>query len=220
MSVLTAINLSQSYGFVDVFTGLSASVPQGAKIGLVGPNGVGKTTLLKLLCGIEEPAWGEVRVASGVRVGYLRQEAMDAFEHDANSVHRGMLTAFAQVHAIEKRMRAIEDALAGGDDFTHDVLLAEYGELQERFAHLGGYDTETTISQTLIGLGFTKDNWHTQVQHLSGGQKTRALLAPAVAGAAGPADPRRADEPPRHRGDRVAGEGHARVEGRADREQP
>ena len=177
MSVLTAINLSQSYGFVDVFTGLSASVPQGAKIGLVGPNGVGKTTLLKLLCGIEEPAWGEVRVARGVRVGYLRQEAMDAFEHDANSVHEEMLTAFAQVHAIEKRMRAIEDALAGDDDFTHDVLLAEYGELQERFAHLGGYDIETTISQTLIGLGFTKDNWHTQVQHLSGGQKTRALLA-------------------------------------------
>ena len=178
MSVLTAINLSQSYGFVDVFTGLSASVTQGAKIGLVGPNGVGKTTLLKLLCSIEEPAWGEVRVAKGVRVGYLRQEAMDAFEHDANSVHEEMLTAFSNVHAIEKRMREIEDAMAAGSDAsTHDALLAEYGDLQERFAHQGGYDIETTISQTLIGLGFTKDNWDTQVQHLSGGQKTRALLA-------------------------------------------
>jgi ATP-binding cassette subfamily F protein 3 len=177
MSVLTAINLSQSYGFVDVFTGLSASVPQGAKIGLVGPNGVGKTTLLKLLCGIEEPAWGEVRVAKGVRVGYLRQEAMDAFEHDANTVHEEMLTAFAHVHAIEKRMREIEEGLSEGDASTHDALLAEYGELQEQFAHLGGYDIETNISQTLIGLGFTKDNWDTEVQHLSGGQKTRALLA-------------------------------------------
>jgi ATP-binding cassette subfamily F protein 3 len=176
MSVLTAINLSQSYGFVDVFTGLSAGVPQGAKIGLVGPNGVGKTTLLKLLCGIEEPAWGEVRVARGVRVGYLRQEAMDAFEHDANTVHEEMLTAFAHVHAIEKRMREIEEALAG-DVVTHDALLLEYGELQEQFAHAGGYEIETTISQTLIGLGFTKANWDTQVQHLSGGQKTRALLA-------------------------------------------
>jgi ATP-binding cassette subfamily F protein 3 len=177
MSVLTAINLSQRYGFVDVFTGLSASVPQGAKIGLVGPNGVGKTTLLKLMCGIEEPAWGEVRVAKGVRVGYLRQEAMDAFEHDANSVHEEMLTAFANVHAIEKRMREIEDAMAGDDASSHDALLSEYGELQEQFAHLGGYDIETTIAQTLIGLGFTKANWNTQVQHLSGGQKTRALLA-------------------------------------------
>lgn len=176
MSVLTAINLSQSYGFVDVFTGLSASVPQGAKIGLVGPNGVGKTTLLKLLCGIEEPAWGEVRVARGVRVGYLRQEAMDAFEHDANTVHEEMLTAFARVHAIERRMREIEEAMAG-DGASHDALLLEYGELQEQFAHAGGYDIETNISQTLVGLGFTKDKWDTQVQHLSGGQKTRALLA-------------------------------------------
>ncbi len=177
MSVLTAINLSQSYGFVDVFTGLSASVPQGAKIGLVGPNGVGKTTLLKLLCGIEEPAWGEVRVARGVRVGYLRQEAMDAFEHDANSVREEMLTAFEHVHDIERRMREIEEALAKDDAGAHDALLAEYGELQEQFAHLGGYDIETNIAQTLIGLGFEKDKWDTEIQHLSGGQKTRALLA-------------------------------------------
>jgi ATP-binding cassette subfamily F protein 3 len=173
MSILTATNLSQSYGFVDVFTGLSASVPHGAKIGLVGPNGVGKTTLLKLLCGIEEPSWGEVRAAKGVRLGYLRQEAMEAFEDDTNTVHEEMLTAFERVHDIERRMREIEEVMAGGDHAAMD----EYGELQEQFAHLGGYDVETNIAQTLDGLGFNRGNWDTQVRHLSGGQKTRALLA-------------------------------------------
>jgi ATP-binding cassette subfamily F protein 3 len=134
---------------------------------------VGKTTLLKLLCGIEEPSWGEVRAAKGVRLGYLRQEAMEAFEDDANTVHEEMLTAFARVHEIERRMREIEDVMAGGDHAAMD----EYGELQEQFAHLGGYDIETSIAQTLDGLGFNRGNWDTQVKHLSGGQKTRALLA-------------------------------------------
>jgi ATP-binding cassette subfamily F protein 3 len=205
MSVLSAVNLSQSYGFVDVFTGLSVSVAHGAKIGLVGPNGIGKTTLLKLLFGLEEPSWGEVHVAKGVRLGYLRQEAMEAFANDANTVHEEMLAAFSHVHRIERRMRELEEAMAGvgthpstapsplrdsgsAQDATdrskeHGELkaatdpLKEYGELQEQFAHLGGYDIETNIAQTLDGLGFRRDSWGTQVQRLSGGQKTRALLA-------------------------------------------
>jgi ATP-binding cassette subfamily F protein 3 len=98
---------------------------------------------------------------------------MEAFEDDVNTVHEEMLTAFARVHDIERRMWEIEDEMVAGDDDA----LEEYGELQEQFAHLGGYDVETNIAQTLEGLGFNRNNWDTQVRHLSGGQKTRALLA-------------------------------------------
>ncbi|BCX04688.1 MAG: multidrug ABC transporter ATP-binding protein [Candidatus Roseilinea sp.] len=173
MSILTATNLSQSHGFTDVFTGISVSVAADAKIEVIGPNGVGKTTLLRVLAGIDKPSAGSVHLAKDKRVGYLPQEAMDAFAGDANTLYAEMLGAFDYLHAIEARMRELEEAMAdGGAEAIH-----EYGELQERFAHGGGYEIETRIAQTLDGLGFNRSNWDTPVAHLSGGQKTRALLA-------------------------------------------
>ncbi|NMB90908.1 MAG: ABC-F family ATP-binding cassette domain-containing protein, partial [Chloroflexi bacterium] len=75
MSLISASNLGKSYGPVDLFTGLSFSIPQRGRIGLVGPNGVGKTTLLQILTGAEEPSQGEVQRARGLSSGYLPQEA-------------------------------------------------------------------------------------------------------------------------------------------------
>jgi ATP-binding cassette subfamily F protein 3 len=175
MSLLTASHLSQSFGFVDIFTGINVSVPHEAKIGLIGQNGIGKTTLLRLLAGIDEPSWGNVSLAKGKRVGYLRQEAMDAFAFAENTVYQEMLTAFEHLHAIENRMRELESEMAAAP--TQDSRLQEYGDLQEQFEREGGYDYETRIPITLDGLGFNRSNWDTPIKHLSGGQKTRALLA-------------------------------------------
>jgi ATP-binding cassette subfamily F protein 3 len=175
MSLLTATHLSQSFGFVDVFTGINVSVPHEAKIGLIGQNGIGKTTLLRLLAGIDEPSWGNVLLAKAKRVGYLRQEAMDAFAFVENTVYQEMLTAFAHLHAIEKRMRELESEMAAAP--AHDSRLQEYGDLQEQFEREGGYDYESRIPIMLDGLGFHRSNWDTPIKHLSGGQKTRALLA-------------------------------------------
>ncbi len=75
MPLITAIDVGKSYGPVDLFSHISLSVPHRARIGLVGPNGVGKTTLLRILIGMEEPSSGEVQKARSLRVGYLPQEA-------------------------------------------------------------------------------------------------------------------------------------------------
>ena len=174
MSILSASNLSQSFDFIDVFTGIHLTVPFESKIGLIGPNGVGKTSLLRILAGMEEPVSGHVQIAKGKRLGYLPQEAMDAFADSRNSVYAEMVHVFDALHVMEARMREIEGEMMHG---LTDALSNEYGDLQHAFEQAGGYDYETRIKQTLQGLGFGAEDWETPVSHLSGGQKTRALLA-------------------------------------------
>ena len=101
MSILTISNLGFNYGDYDVFLGLTASVPNDGKIGLVGPNGIGKTTLLRCIAGLAQPTSGSVQTARGTRIGYLRQEAIDAFAGRANTVHDEMLLVYAGIKELE-----------------------------------------------------------------------------------------------------------------------
>ena len=80
MSLITATDLAKSYGPVDIFNGVSLSIPHGSRIAIVGPNGIGKTTLLRILMGLEEPSAGTMHRARNLSVGYLPQEA-DAGRH-------------------------------------------------------------------------------------------------------------------------------------------
>ena len=176
MSILTMHNLSQSFGAFDLFSGISGSIPNDGKIGLVGPNGVGKTTLIHILTGQETAKTGSVTLARDVRLGYLQQEAMRAFAgRESAAVYDEMLAIFAPVRQQAAELQAMEQAMADGT--ADEGVLEEYGRLLEAFEHAGGYDYETRIRQVLDGLGFDRANWHTPLQHLSGGQKTRALLA-------------------------------------------
>jgi ATP-binding cassette subfamily F protein 3 len=175
MSILSAANLGQYFGTYDVFHGISANIPNDAKIGLVGPNGVGKTTLLRILAGIDTPTSGSVHRAKGTRLGYLRQEAVDAFAERDNTVYGEMLTVFAALRAQAVQLQEMEARMAGGD--MTEALFEEYGAVQEAFEHAGGYEYEIRIAQVLEGLGFSAAEWDMPLGHLSGGQKTRALLA-------------------------------------------
>ena len=175
MSLLTTQGLSLSHGDFDVFAGISFTIPQDARIGLVGPNGIGKTTLLQILAGVVKPDTGSVHLASGRRLGYLRQEAVEAFAARDHSVYAEMLTVFEPLLARAKSLRQMEARMADGDH--GDEIVSEYGHTLEAFEQGGGYEYEARIERVLEGLGFQKAQWEMLIPHLSGGQKTRALLA-------------------------------------------
>ena len=175
MSILTTENLGLSFGDFDLFWGISVQVANKSKIGLIGSNGVGKTSLLLILAGLNQPTSGKVHLARGRRIGYLPQEAMDAFEDPQQTIYAEMLTVFSQVQAQQARLSQLEAAMSAGNYTV--ALLEEYGDLQEAFERAGGYDYELRIQQTLDGLGLGKQSWSMPISHLSGGQKTRALLA-------------------------------------------
>jgi ATP-binding cassette subfamily F protein 3 len=175
MSILIAENLGLSFGAFVLFKGITVTVPPNGKIGLIGPNGIGKTSLLLILAGINHPTSGQQRLARGRRLGYLRQEAVEAFADRDNTVYAEMMMVFTGLQAQQDRLNALEDQMSNGS--TSEELLEEYGRLQQAFEHAGGYDYEVRIQRTLNGLGLGKTTWHQPLNHLSGGQKTRALLA-------------------------------------------
>ena len=172
MSLLNASQLSKSYGAVDIIKGISISIPQHARIAIVGPNGIGKTTLLRVLVGIEEPTAGTVQRARGIHIGYLPQEA--SLESKL-TLWEECLIPFEHLRSIEKELRALEDEMAVRPQ-AEDAL-SRYGELQHQYEHHGGYIYETRIRQILTGLGFEPRDYPRLVSQLSGGQRTRALLA-------------------------------------------
>ena len=174
MSILTANNLGLSFGAFDLFQGISFAIAQNQKVGLIGPNGVGKTSLLLVLAGINQATTGEFHMARGRRLGYLRQEAMDAFADKTNTVYSEMLTVFSGLRDQQRRLHELEEEMS--TDFSEELLEA-YGELLDAFQYAGGYEYEQRIQQTLQGLGLGKESWYTPLSILSGGQKTRALLS-------------------------------------------
>ena len=172
MPLLSAQNLSKSFGPVDLFTSVSLSIPHRARIGLVGANGIGKTTLLRILAGEEESSGGVVNHARSARIGYLPQEAV---LDSSLTLWEEELTVFAPLIQMQNELHIMEARLSS--EPQSDTLLEEYGRLQATFDHAGGYTYENRLRMTLTGLGFTKSDFKRPVPQLSGGQRTRALLA-------------------------------------------
>ena len=177
MSLIAATDLAKSFGAHDVFAGVSAAIPHQARIALVGPNGVGKTTLLRLLAGLESADRGRIQRARGLRIGYLPQETSAADSNGPGSnftLWESCLVAFADLRAQEAELARLEADMA--DPRRTEDALARYGPLQEAFERAGGYAYPARIRQVLNGLGFTPEEHVRPLAMLSGGERTRAYL--------------------------------------------
>ncbi len=170
MSLLTATSLSKSFGAEDIFRGVTFAVPKGARLAIVGPNGCGKTTLLRILIGEEEASSGTVTRARSARIGYLSQEADFQME---GTLWEACLTPFASLIQQQDELHRLEAQLAHADAET----MSRYGKLQHDFERRGGYTYVTRIKQVLTGLGFDASDYDMRLDHLSGGQRTRAFLS-------------------------------------------
>lgn len=172
MSIVVAEQLAKSFDPDDIFWDVSCSIARGDRIALVGRNGTGKTTLLRILAGLESPTRGRVHRARGLRIGYLPQGA--TLEGN-RTLWQEMLTTFEPLRAMEARLQELEAEMANPD--RAEAALETYAPLRDRFESLGGYSYEDRTKHVLMGLGFPRDEHPMPLAHLSGGQKTRAFLA-------------------------------------------
>jgi ATP-binding cassette, subfamily F, member 3 len=172
MSLITAANLAKSFDPVDIFEGITLSIPQRARIAIVGANGVGKTTLLRILVGLDFPSAGSVQHAKDLSIGYLPQEATLVSQ---GTLWSHCLAVFEEILDMQVELEACMGAMS--DPEQAEAALARYGGLEQAFEQRGGYTYEVQIKQTLSGLGFDERDYHRPITQLSGGQRTRALLA-------------------------------------------
>ncbi len=178
MSLLSATDLAKAFGAQDVFEGVTLAIPHQARIALVGPNGVGKTTLLRILAGLEPPDRGRTQRARSLRVGYLAQETLSAEGRQALqavSLWDWCVEALAALRAQEAELQRLEGAMA--DPQQAVGAMARYGPLQEEFERAGGYAYPARVRRVLNGLGFTPAEDGVALGRLSGGERTRAELA-------------------------------------------
>jgi ATP-binding cassette subfamily F protein 3 len=174
MSLVSANNLAKSFGAQDIFAQVSFTIPRQAKIALVGPNGSGKTTLLRLIAGWDSPTDGAVHQARGIHIAYLPQQA-DRFLDEGNSLVQAMRAVFAGLLVQAAELKSLETGMAEAP--PSEEALRRYGQTLEAFERSGGYTFAHRIERILVGLGFEQEDFERPIGELSGGQKTRALLA-------------------------------------------
>ncbi|MDO8847935.1 MAG: ABC-F family ATP-binding cassette domain-containing protein [Coriobacteriia bacterium] len=172
--IITVDHVTRSIGERVLFADAFLRVGARDRVALVGANGTGKTTLLEVIAGNQEPDEGSVIRAKGATVGYLRQEAI---EMAGRSVLDEVLSEAAGVRGLEHRIAMLAEELETAEAEQAEVLLAEYGRLQERFEHLGGYTVDAEARSVLTGLGFKERDLGRDVAELSGGWLMRVALA-------------------------------------------
>ena len=164
-------DITKSYAGNEILRGLSFQVNPGEKVGLVGRNGAGKTTVFRLLTGVEAPDSGEIVAIKGLNLGLLEQHV----DFDANeTVHTAALSAFKHIHDIEAEMRVLEKRM---ETDHSDEVLEKYADLQIAFEQADGFSYAAKAEAILLGVGFDKDSWQFETRHLSGGQKNRLGMA-------------------------------------------
>jgi len=177
LSVLSVRDITKSFGATGVLRGVSFNLEDGERAGLVGANGCGKTTLLEIISGRMKPDTGLVSAAKGSSIGYLEQSSAS---EQGESILGVMLAARPDVLRLRKALTDSADrvaALAQSGGAGYEAAMEEYGALLEEFESAGGYSYENEAAGALVGLGFTREEFGRDLSTLSGGERTRLLLA-------------------------------------------
>ena len=176
MIILSAQNIAKSFGVNAVLRDVSLTVQQGDRIGLVGVNGCGKSTLMRILAGLDAQDGGEISLVRGTRIGYLAQQNMVT---SGETVWNELQKVYEPVFAMEAKLRELEDEMAHAhtDEQRFARLSADYDRLTRRFEESDGYSWKSMVSGVLNGLGFKPVQYDQCVDSLSGGEQTRLCLA-------------------------------------------
>lgn len=171
--ILACQNISKSFGTDEIIKNASFHIEENEKAAIVGINGAGKSTLLKIIMQKIDADEGTVTVAKGKTIGYLAQHQ----EQDSDkTIYEEVLSVKQPVIEMEKRLRAMEDAMNGCDADEMEKLLADYNKLNHEFELQEGYAYKSEVTGVLKGLGFGEEDFDKKMSELSGGQKTRVAL--------------------------------------------
>lgn len=177
MIILSCKDICKSYGIRDVLKDITFSINDGDKVGIIGANGEGKSTLFKIITKEISQDSGEIFIDKNKTLGYLSQNL--ALDSDKN-IYEEALSVFHELLNIEERLSSLEIKMNEPYDENnasyHDKLIKDYTTLQDIYSHKGGYVYKGEISRVLKGLGFTEDDFYKSINTLSGGQKTRVAL--------------------------------------------
>ena len=168
--------VAKAFGINEIFKNVSFMVDKGEHLGLVGVNGSGKTTLLRCLLNPEYVDSGVVKFEPGISVGYVQQ----GFTDIAGTIWEFMMNSCPEVLNLRDKLQQLEEASADLEGEALEETLEEYARVTKRYEHIDGYNLEARIKRVLIGLGYKEDWWEKDATTLSGGQKTRLMLAAAL----------------------------------------
>jgi len=174
MPLLRLDGLGISYGATDVLVDLSFQVEPKQRVGIVGANGSGKSSVLKAIAGELAPTRGSIVLAPRVRAAYLAQE-LEAGPHE--SVYADALHSRPDIMRLRARLDELQTAMASPADLTMPALLEEYGDVQHEYERLDGYAYDNRVSEVLHGVGLTEADQALSPGALSGGQRRRLALA-------------------------------------------
>ena len=168
MIIAQGHDLEKQFGANILFKNVNFSIDANARIGLIGPNGVGKTTLLKIMTGEEEATHGDFTINKNIDVGYIAQENG---LNESKTIWEEMLTVFTSLINMSKKITSLQQDIAANP--KRSDLLKQYDQLQFNFEQQGGYTYQADIKSILNGFNFPEATWSKKIASLSGGEKTR-----------------------------------------------
>lgn len=175
--MISVENLEVEFGATPLFQGVSYVINDKDRIALVGKNGAGKSTMLKIIAGLQQPTGGTVAVSKDTTIGYLPQVMILT---DERTVMEEAEMAFEHIREMQKHLERLNNELAERTDYESEdymALVERFTHENDRFQMMGGMNYQAEIERTLIGLGFTRDDFNRPTKEFSGGWRMRIELA-------------------------------------------